>query len=191
MNRIEEKTKNLEIRFAESNEISLVKKLLEENHETKISIEQRSKGFLVYRPSIEELISLNEELGIVVAKEAENLAGYLILMSRERAHQDEFFSKFSNEISKVKYRKKILECYNYFVFAQVCIDKRYRGLYVQNRTYDFAEKSHPRFELAVAEINDENKVSLAASKQARFKKVGSCVSESSLWHIVVRERNKT
>lgn len=182
----------LEFKIAENEDFIDIQSLLEANHKANLTVEQRQQnGFVTYRPTMEELAKVNGELGIIVAREGIALAGYLIPMTKRYATNDPFFRELISRISEITFEGRRIVDRNYMVFAQICVDKEYHGQGVPTKFYDFIDSVYgSNFDIAIAEIDDRNKVSLNSSKGAGFVDCGTYDSNGIRWHVVVKKLKK-
>lgn len=191
MNKETYEKSSLNLRLAGDEDLVGIQTLLEANHKSNVSEHERAKnGFVTYRPNRAGLAEIIEDNGIIIATDDQKLVGYLCLMTREYAMGNGFFEGFIERANEIMYEGKKLANRNYIVFAQICVDKDYRGRRIPNMFYDFVDRVYgDNFDIAIAEIDDRNKISLNSSKKAGFVDCGAYHSDSIKWHVVAKRLN--
>lgn len=174
------------IRKAEMADISSIRNLLENNLGEMLTEEQKKDGFVTWNPSDEEMSEIINDTGIVLSMVGENLKGYAITMSREVGHRNPFFSEMLESAEKMEFEGRPLSEYRYVVFAQICIDKMFRGGMTFHRLHVTTQNmlKEQGFEMWVGEIADSNKKSLAV--HSTYEDVGIYKAANGIeWHIIV------
>ncbi len=174
------------IRRAELMDIPLIRNLLQNNLGEMLTEEQKKDGFVTWNPSDDEMAEIINDTGIVLSMVGQNLKGYAITMSREVGCRNPFFSEMLKSAENMEFEKKPLSEYRYVVFAQICIDKMFRGGMTFHRLHSTTQNmlKEQGFEIWVGEIADSNKKSLAV--HSTYTDVGIYRATNGIeWHIIV------
>ncbi len=150
------------IRRAEPRDYPAIIQLQNANTAERLSEEEKKQGFVVSAMTEETLYEINENLGVLVAEENDQLAGFVCLAMTHplpehpivRAMYDTFFHQ--------KFNNRSLTDYNVFIYGPVLIAPKYRGKGILKSLFN-AVKEYTKndYDLGTAFINDKNPHSLA------------------------------
>lgn len=136
--------------------------------------EMESQGFVTVHHSYDQLEKLNRIEKHIIAKNKNNVIGYLLAMTQESKLDIPILIPMFNAFNAVFYKEKKIAEYNYIVVGQVCIDKSYRGQGIFDDCYNTYKKIYERkYDFAITEIAAANSRSLHAHARIGFKKVYS------------------
>jgi hypothetical protein len=175
------------IRRAEIPDIPSIRRLIENSLGDNLSEKEKEKeGFVTWNPTENELAEIINDSGIVVSISGEKLKGYAITMSREAGHRNPFFAEMLSQAEKMEFDGKLIADYNYVIFAQICIDKSFRGGMTFVRLHSATQEilKEQNYEIFVGEIADTNRKSLAV--HSNYTDIGTYDSERGIkWHVIV------
>src|SRR5688500_2995912 len=87
----------------------------------------QSQGFVTVSHSYNDLKKLNEIEKHIIAKDGNNVVGYLLAMTEQSKADIPVLIPMFNLFEKITLGDKVVSDYNYIVVGQACIDKQYRG----------------------------------------------------------------
>lgn len=179
------------IRKAEVMDVPIIQELLKKNLFKNLNEDERKDGYFFYEPTDEELIKIINDTGIYLSLSGDELKGYFMTMSKELAKTIPFEAEMLDHAEEMIFNNEQIKDYKYFVMAQLCVAKEYRGgttfhkLHLNTRS---AMKDRG-FEIGVGEIEDGNELSLAVHRN--LTDVGTYKASSGLkWHIMVADLSK-
>ena len=185
-----EKTNDV-VRRAVAADAPFILKLLRENSVQNLKKEELKDGFVIYNPTLDELLKVIADTGVFVCFEKQVLKGYFMSMSRELAETIPFENELLQNSADLKYDNKQIKNYKHAIYAQICIAKEYRGGQIFKKLHVAAEQSLvvQGYELGIAEIAEENIKS--KSVHGFMPEIGTYESKSGIhWHIHVRDLRK-
>ena len=137
--------------------------LQEANLFDNLSTEAREDGFLSARFSRELFLQMDRDVGVLVARDAERVAGYLCASGVELNRQFPLLVAMIERYSEVSFQGRALSDQKTFVYGPVCVDRAYRGHGVLRGLYRKLLREIPgRFDVGVAFVAEENQRSLGA-----------------------------
>ena len=157
-----QENEKVEILSAKENDIEGILKIQQEHLLKNVSTDTEKKdGFLLFETAAETLKEIIEEEKIIISKVDDDLAGYLILMTPEKLKKSDFYALFLENIKNFKYKDKQLDNYNYIVYAQAAVSKKYQGMGLNRKMQKEAkERFINYYDLGIGEINTKNEASL-------------------------------
>lgn len=150
------------VRQAEPKDYPTIIDLQNANTPDQLTEEERKQGFVVSSMTEQTLDGINKNLGVLVAVENDELAGFVCLATTNPppVHPvvKAMYESFPNQI----FDGKKLTDYRVFIYGPVLINSRWRGKGILKKLFtavkDFTEKE---YDLGTAFINDKNPHSLA------------------------------
>ncbi len=133
------------------------------NYVGNLSQEELSQGFLSAEFTHAQVDEMAQDLGITVAVNDSEIAGYLCAFRNEFNHGSPVLAKMFESYARVYFEQRPLISYSSYCYGPVCISRQYRGqgllrgLY-EAQTHDLAE----RYEIGVAFVARNNPHSLQA-----------------------------
>ena len=170
-------------------DVSSILAIIKGNLKESLTSREVQKGFLHYEPTVQELLSLINGLGVVVAKKDGDIVGYLILMSHDDAKNSEFFRPFISSLSKLKYKGRHITEYNFCLYAQVATSVNHRSLKTFRGLYRYADAMlNSRYDVAVGEIDSNNLRSIGMhTKVLHLIDIGTYNTEHNTWHVLLKD----
>jgi len=179
--------------LASPEDVKEIVRLQQENLEPHVSTEEKAtQGYVSLETPAELLEKIVGDEGIIVAKSADQLVGYLIPMTLDKAKGLPFFAPLIGQLDKLQLDGKPLDTYNLCVLAQICINKQFRGgeavMQIHRATNNHLKD---QYDLGVTEISDINKRSLRANiDKIGMIDVGQFEANGITWHVVVTDFRK-
>ena len=153
----------VQIRRAKAEDYAAILRLQSANYVVNLSEEERKEGFLSAEFTAPQVASMAEDLGIMVAVDPDEVAGYLCAFRCEFNHGSPVLAKMLECYDRIRFEGKSLNTYKSYVYGPVCIERDHRrkgllrGLYEAQKT-DLARQ----FEVGVAFVSRDNPYSLQA-----------------------------
>lgn len=141
-----------------------------------LSSSDKTDGFLSGAFSVEQLKSMDEDIGVFVCKDKDLVRGYLCAGSVKYNKGVPIVAAMLDCFPHINYQGKTLSTYNIAISGPVCIDKDYRGqglffsLYHHLTTFLLSER--PELELYVVFVSTQNQRSINAHKKLGMEIVG-------------------
>ncbi|MGC1632470.1 MAG: GNAT family N-acetyltransferase [Gelidibacter sp.] len=144
-------------------------------------------GFVTVNHDWETLKKLNSIESHVIAKDDEQIVGYVLAMTKQSKYDIPIIFPMFEEFDMIIYHGKLVSEYNYMVVGQVCVQKDYRGSGIFANCYDFYKKTFEnRYDLCITEIAVTNQRSRTAHKKIGFKEIHIYKDSTQIqWVIVV------
>ncbi|TMM59279.1 GNAT family N-acetyltransferase [Maribacter algarum] len=143
------------------------------------SIEKQNEGFVTVSHSFGVLKQMNDACAHVIAKDANKVVGYALVMLKE----------FRDEISVLsamfETAEELLGDKHFLAMGQICISKAYRKRGIFRGMYTFyKEELQDEFDCLLTEVATENKRSLEAHKSIGFKVLKTQVTDGISWELI-------
>jgi ribosomal protein S18 acetylase RimI-like enzyme len=157
------------------------------NHKDKIDKELwASEGFLFLEFDINQLDLIRGPFKHVVAKSEDELAGYALVLTKENGKVFPFYDKVFEIINTTKLEGKLLKDINYFIMAQICVAKSYRGQGVFKALYrTLADQMSSSFEKVIIEVSPKNIKSMNAHQNIGFEIFDYYEQDFVDWNVMV------
>ena len=127
---------NPQITLANKDDLNSIIHLQQANLIKNISTEEKEKnGFVSVETEFDLLKEIADEEGITIAKDQNNIVGYLMPMTVEHGKRVPLFDPFIKRFENITFEGKSLNKYKYCILGQVCIDKEYRGKGILEKLY--------------------------------------------------------
>jgi len=137
--------------------------LQEANLFDNLSAEARRDGFLSARFSREQLVQIDRDVGVLVARDAERVVGYMCASGVELNRQFPLLLAMIGRYDEVNFQGAALADQKTFVYGPVCVDRAYRGRGVLRGLFQALLRDIAgRFDAGVAFVAEDNRRSLAA-----------------------------
>ncbi len=151
------------IRQAISSDYPAILALQAQNTPEHLTADQKQQGFIVSKMSERQLASINNGLGILVAIEGEQLAGFVCLMPVSAQPRPPVVDAMLQTLAAQSFGGQSLSQQRVFLYGPVCLNAEWRGKGVLRQLFD-AVKARTRhdFDVGALFINDDNPHSLAA-----------------------------
>jgi len=149
------------------------------------SEEAKSQGFVTVHHSIEILRAMNEPHPHIIAKAADKVVGYALVMLQKFKGEIPVLKPMFKKINSLSFQDKALSEIKYFVMGQVCVDKNFRGQGVFNDLYQqMRQEMSPFFDCIITEIATRNTRSMRAHQKVGFEVITIYATEGEEWAIV-------
>lgn len=174
-------------RVTEPGELAGIKKLQNENLRSIISQDERDReGFVTAEYTLEFLQRMHDEEPSVIAKDGDQVVGYVLAATREAGRQHALLSYLFDVIDTKLYGGKSLRNIHYVVVGQLCVGKGYRGQGLVQRMYDlYRSELSGKYSCCLTDIDEANPRSLKAHLKSGFQVLDTLHYEGSNWHIVI------
>ena len=137
--------------------------LQEANLLDNLPAEARQDGFLSARFSRDQLVQMDRDVAVLVARDVARVVGYLCASGVELNRQFPLLAAMIGSYGEVRFRGRALADQQTFVYGPVCVDHAYRGRGVLRGLFRTLLREIPaRFDAGVAFVAEDNQRSLAA-----------------------------
>ena len=153
-----------------------------------LTAEKKSlQGFVTVMHSFETLFKMNSIEKSIVAKDGDQVIGYLLAMTKASKDDIPILIPMFNEFDNILYRGKKIAEYNYLVVGQVCVDEAYRGQGILDECYtEYKEHFKNKYDFAITEIHTSNKRSIRAHQRIGFEIIHNYKDpDGDLWEVVL------
>ena len=178
----------LYMRMQTDEEIRQVLELQKVNLPANLTAEQiASQGFVTVVHSFETLKKMNRQEQSIIAKDNEQVVGYLLAMTTESKNDIPILIPMFKVFDEAVFKDRKISDYKYIVVGQVCIAEAYRGKGFLDECYQ-AYRQHLEFkyDFAITEIHDTNQRSINAHKRIGFETAHIYNDvDGNKWHVVV------
>ncbi len=160
----------MQLKVATLSDIEATLKLHAKYQVDSIHEEDKADGFVTTPFTVEELTQLIEqESGLFIAKEDEEVLAYVMSASWEFWSQWKMFRHMIDDLQNLNYQGMQLSTINSYQYGPICIDKSMRGTSLLPEIFSFAlEKMRTRYPILVTFVNQVN----PRSFQAHHRKLG-------------------
>ncbi len=125
--------------------------------------EEREDGFLSAEFSLVQIADMASDLGIVVAREAKRIVGYMCASRVEFMPRPPILDSMLRCLEGAVLQSKVIMKAPTFVYGPVCIDREYRGAGLLRRMFSALKiELAGHFEFGVAFVAADNRRSLRA-----------------------------
>jgi hypothetical protein len=159
-----------------------------------LSAEQKtSQGFVTVVHSFATLKKMNNAEPSIVAKDGEEVIGYLLAMTTLARHDIPVLVPMFQAFDEVLYDGRKISSFKYLVVGQVCIAAGYRGRGILDDCYGAYKKHFENtYDFAITEIHTANRRSISAHARIGFKLIHTYTDpHGDTWEIVIWDwRNK-
>jgi len=137
--------------------------LQRENRPENLTDEQKRQGFVVSNMNEEQFAAINDSLGIVVAVDANHIAGFLCMVPSQVQPRHPVVQAMVDTFPDQRFNGAPLVEQRIFVYGPVCIGMAWRGKGVLKRLFQAAKAlAAENYDTGAAFINVSNPHSLAA-----------------------------
>ena len=155
--------KDVLYRRAEKEDYAGILRLQSANYIANLPQQERREGFLSAEFTPEQLATLATDLGITVALDAGNVAGYLCAFRNDFNHGSPVLEKMLESYDRVQFNGQPLNSYSSYIYGPVCISREYRRRGILRGLYDVQKRDLAgQFEIGVAFVSRDNPHSLTA-----------------------------
>jgi GNAT superfamily N-acetyltransferase len=148
-----------------------------------------SQGFVTVRHDLAVLERMNAAAPAIIAKEADRVVGYALVMPREFAADVPILAPLFERLGRLSWRGVPLGTSpRWVVMGQICIAQGYRGRGIFDRLYQaMADACRDRYDFTVTEVAARNMRSLRAHARAGFQtlEIYADAATGEWWHVIV------
>ena len=179
---------------ATDRDIQQIMALQQLNLPQNLSPEQKnSQGFVTVIHSFATLKKMNDAEASIVAKDGDQVIGYLLAMTTHTRHDIPVLIPMFQAFDEVIYEGQKISSFKYLVVGQVCIAEAYRGRRILDDCYTAYKKHFENmYDFAITEIHTTNRRSINAHARIGFKLIHTYTDpHGDTWEIVIWDwRNK-
>lgn len=125
--------------------------------------EDRQRGFLSARFSLQQIADMANGLGIVIASDAGQVAGFACASHCDWTGQPAIVRQLVDNLSRYRFHDREIDKSKVFVYGPVCIDIAYRGRSILRNMYRHLQREMDgRYSAGVAFVANDNEASLRA-----------------------------
>ena len=147
--------------------------------------EKSEQGFVTVNHSFEQLAEMNAIAPHLIAKDGEQVVGYILAMSKASKALVPVLVPMFNQFDGLNFGGKPVSSLEYLVIGQICVDKSYRGQGIFDRMYSaYGEVFSERFDFAITEIAVSNVRSINAHQRVGFEVIHEFSDKTDDWAIV-------
>ena len=144
------------------------------------------QGFVTVEHHFDLLKAMNEVYPHIIAKSANEVVGYALVMVHEFKDQIPVLIPMFEMFDQLEYKGKSMDAYRYFVMGQICIAKAFRGQGIFQGMYQkMKEQLSPYFDFVLTEVATRNVRSMRAHEKVGFKTIKLYKSGGEEWAIVL------
>jgi GNAT superfamily N-acetyltransferase len=147
-----------------------------------------SQGFVTVRHDLDVLERMNKTAPAIIAKDADRVVGYALVMPREFASDVPILEPLFQMLDALSWRSVLLRDQpRWFVMGQICIAEGYRGRGIFDGLYRaMAEAYRDRYDFTITEVAARNTRSLRAHARAGFHAlhVYQDAVSGEEWHVI-------
>jgi len=134
--------------------------------------EIRQQGFLTVRHDLDLLRRMNAPWPHIVARDAEGIAGYALVMLPEMEPEIPILQPMFEKIRTLRWQGRPIDSLDWFVMGQVCVARRVRGTGVFDGLYrHMRQRMAAHFDCVITEISLRNRRSLRAHARVGFQTI--------------------
>lgn len=153
----------MEIRRASPGDYAGIIELQAANFLAKLTVEEREGGFLSAQFTLPQLVAMANDLGVLVARDADRVVGYVCAHRKDLAPVPPVVEAMVRCCRTASYRGTLLAHARLFAYGPVCIARAHRGRGLLRRLYGaVVAEVTGRFEFGVTLVSQDNRHSLHA-----------------------------
>jgi hypothetical protein len=150
-------------RRAMPDDYSPIVRLNAQNFVANLGEDERRDGFLSAVFSLELVAAMAEDLGITVAFDGQDFAGFLCAFRNGFNHGSPVVAKMIDSYDRMRFEGKPLSAYTAYAYGPVCIERVHRRKGLLRGLYETQKQTLAgQFEVGVALIARDNPHSMAA-----------------------------
>ena len=174
-------------------ELNDLKRLQNANLRKLIGEEEAMKeGFVTSEYSIELLKKMHDEHPSIIAKEEDEVVGYIIVTNKAVLGEHEEIDHLFDTVDAMEFNGQLLKNATYILVGQLCVGKSHRGQGLVQAMYNYyKENFSDKYQYLVTDISQANLRSIKAHKKTGFETIGVIEQVGTGWDIVLWNWNKT
>lgn len=167
-------------------ELEQILRLQATNLRDHVSPEQAEReGFVTVAHTLDVLERMHAIAPSVIAKDADQLAGYALVMPVEARAFIPILEPMFQVLETLSWRGRPLRECRYYIMGQVCVAEPYRGQGVFDALYREHRASYgERFDCTVTEVATRNQRSMRAHARAGFEVITTYRDATDEWAVI-------
>lgn len=147
---------------------------------------QQEQGFTTVEHSFELLQQMNEAAPQIIAKDADKVIGYALVMPPSFADLIPELIPMFEVAKQLKWKEKFINQYRFYVMGQICVASDYRGQGIFDGLYH-AHKNllATDFDLCFTEVAVRNTRSMRAHQRVGFRTIHTYQDHTDIWNVVL------
>ena len=173
-------------------ELSKLKALQNANLRKLIGEEEAMKeGFVTSEYSIELLRKMHQSHASIIAKDGEEVVGYVIVTDKSVLGEHEEIDHLFHTVDHLTFNGQALKEVPYILVGQLCVGKSHRGQGLVQAMYNYY-KDHfsDQYQYLITDISQANPRSIKAHKKTGFETIGVIEQVGTGWDIVLWDWRK-
>lgn len=152
--------------------------------------EAETQGFVTAEYSI-EILKLMHDIGpSVIAKDGDEVVGYVIVTTKAIKPHHDFLAAFFDELDQIDYKGQSLKEVNYALSGQLCVAKSHRGQGLSTKLYNFCRDSYrSKYPYCITDIDVVNVPSIKAHEKVGFCELRTVHYWEVTWKIIIWDWN--
>ena len=148
--------------------------------------EMDREGFVTAEYNIDIMKKMHEVRRSVIAKDGDEVVGYLIATTKAIKPHHALLSEFFDQLDKIDYKGKSLKDVDYMLGGQICVAKGYRGQGLFVKMHLFYRDAHrAEYPFCITDIDFANIGSLRAHEKVGFEELKVVTYWNVTWKIVI------
>lgn len=148
------------------------------------------EGFVTSEYSLELLQKMHEAYPSIIAKEGEEVVGYVIVTTKSVYGLHPELDHLFDTLDALNYKGTLLGNVEYILVGQLCVGKTHRGIGLVQSMYAYYQELHSKqFKYLVTDISQANKRSIKAHQKTGFETIGVIEQVGTGWDIVLWDWN--
>lgn len=153
--------------------------------------EAMKEGFVTSEYSFELLQKMHQEHPSIIAKEGDDVVGYVIVTNKSVYGEHEEIDHLFDTVDAMEYNGQLLKNASYILVGQLCVGKSHRGQGLVQTMYNYyKENFSDKYQYLVTDISQANPRSIKAHKKSGFETIGVIEQVGTGWDIVLWDWNK-
>jgi L-amino acid N-acyltransferase YncA len=153
--------------------------------------EAMKEGFVTSEYSFELLQKMHQEHPSIIAKEGNDVVGYVIVTNKSVYGEHEEIDHLFDTVDAMEYNGQLLKNASYILVGQLCVGKSHRGQGLVQTMYNYyKENFSDKYQYLVTDISQANPRSIKAHKKSGFETIGVIEQVGTGWDIVLWDWNK-
>lgn len=153
--------------------------------------EAMKEGFVTSEYSIELLGKMHQAHASIIAKEDEEVVGYVIVTDKSVLGEHEEIDHLFHTVDQMTFNGQQLKDVSYILVGQLCVGKSHRGQGLVQAMYNYyKEQFSQQYQYLVTDISQANPRSIKAHKKSGFETIGVIEQVGTGWDIVLWDWRK-
>ncbi len=153
---------------------------------------EKQSGFLSVAFTREQFAIMNQQTGIIVCKDSDNVCGYLCTSLPEFNKSFALTAAMLDLYSKLSFKNQLLASYPSVIVGPWCIAQDHRGLGIFEKMWSCMNNILPKnIDLMTTCISTKNPASFYAAQKVGMKAISTFEFNQKEFYILVRQRPLT